>query len=194
MLYHTWNTTWCSWTSHSPSEGFDKYPRVKLLILAEGVMVMADPVEEGHNVKTQCWNWALISGSNDPAPSAQIIRLDPHQRWRATYVRPESGFVQSCSALPEGPILYTSQHPKWQRQKPHVNVLYGSSVKNVKRFWCSLSFVSREGANNTQERDAQSGIQTAVDTYNRKNVCYNDIFKYSKVFCVFRNKALPLIQ
>lgn len=33
--------------------GFDKYLQVKLLILAEWVLVMADPLQQGHGVKTQ---------------------------------------------------------------------------------------------------------------------------------------------
>ena len=36
-----------------PKREFDKYPQVKLLILAEGVLVMADRLQRGHGVKTQ---------------------------------------------------------------------------------------------------------------------------------------------
>lgn len=36
-----------------PKREFDKYPQVKLLILAERVLVMADTLEEGHSVKAQ---------------------------------------------------------------------------------------------------------------------------------------------
>lgn len=36
-----------------PKQEFDKYPRVKLLILADRVLVMVDPLQQGHGVKTQ---------------------------------------------------------------------------------------------------------------------------------------------
>lgn len=36
-----------------PKREFDKYPQVKLLILAERVLVMANPLQQGHGVKTQ---------------------------------------------------------------------------------------------------------------------------------------------
>lgn len=36
-----------------PKRGFDKYPQVELLILAERVLVKADPLQQGHGVKTQ---------------------------------------------------------------------------------------------------------------------------------------------
>jgi len=32
---------------------FDSRPQVKLLILAERVLVMADPLQQGHGVRTQ---------------------------------------------------------------------------------------------------------------------------------------------
>ena len=36
-----------------PKRDFEKYPQVKFLILAERALVMADPLGEGHNVKTR---------------------------------------------------------------------------------------------------------------------------------------------
>lgn len=36
-----------------PKREFDKYPQVKLLILAERGSVVADPLQQGHGVKTQ---------------------------------------------------------------------------------------------------------------------------------------------
>lgn len=62
-----------------PKREFDKYPQVRLLNLAERVLVMADPLQQGHGVKTQHWNGALISSSSDPSQSSQITRLDRSQ-------------------------------------------------------------------------------------------------------------------
>lgn len=62
---------------------FDKYLQVKLLILAEWVLVMADPLQKGHGVKTQHWNGDLISSSSDPSQTSQITRLDRSQ-WQLT--------------------------------------------------------------------------------------------------------------
>ena len=66
-----------------PKREFDKHPQLRLLILAERVLVMADPLWQGHGVKTQHWNEALISSSSDPSQSSQITRLDRSQ-WQLT--------------------------------------------------------------------------------------------------------------
>lgn len=55
-----------------PKREFEKYPQVKLLILAERVLVTVDPLRQGHGVKTQHWNWALINSSNDLSPHESL--------------------------------------------------------------------------------------------------------------------------
>lgn len=56
-----------------PKREFEKYPQVKLLILAERVLVTVDPLRQGHGVKTQHWNWALINSSNDLSPHESLL-------------------------------------------------------------------------------------------------------------------------
>jgi len=85
-----------------PKRKFDKYPHVKLLILTERILVMVDPLQQGHSVK--------LNTETEHSSAAQMIHLSLHRShgWMKLHVAIYLNVVR---------YFYKNQHRKGKHNK-----------------------------------------------------------------------------